>query len=295
MLHLEVNSPRILFFKSLGAIGDLIKIAILAGLLVLAGWGIKKGVNHTFVHNPEFALQDIKLTTNGFITKQRIVEETGIQEGDTLFSLSINEIQEKLESLPETVEVTVDRELPGYLVIHIVERVPVAWIEALHLGFQGREAKAGMLVDAEGVVFPCEGKLWDVARNLPVIRIESGEADDFTFGQKTLHEDILRALHLVTQFERQFPEAGWGLEVVKVNNFYTLMVDCTDGVLIYFGMYDHERQLQDVGYIRDHAAETERELSWLDVRPNYNIPGGYKNGQAIRVTPNRAVPVPQGE
>jgi len=289
MLHLEVSSPRIMLFRSVSVVAKMFKFVLILGLLAFAGFGLKRGVDHFFVNNPEFELKDIVLTTNGLMTKQRIIKESNIKEGDTLYSIDIKRMKSKLESMPETVSVKIDRVLPDKLVIEIVERVPVAWIEVEHLGFLGRMKENGVLIDSEGVVFPCEGKLWEIAKKLPIIRLSELDRRDIKYGNKFINKDVERAIHLIKTCKVEDGEREWSLDEVNIQNFYTLEVTCSDGVLAYFGMYDHARQFSDLKVIRHHAAQQDRSISWIDLRPEHNLPGGYESGELIKVVPAKRV------
>ena len=275
MLHLNVNSPRILAFKSMGVFAGLAKVGVLIAMLCLAVWGAKQGVKALFTENQEYALKQIELHTNGSFTSKRIVEQTRIKAGSTLFAIDPSFMQEKLVELPEVVSATVSRDFPDTLRVELVERVPIAWIHAPYADLSYRDRENGLLVGEDGVLFPCEGEgLWSVSKNLPAIVVEKGEDFAFRAGKTMVHEEAMRALSLVK--EHQAWDSGTALLTLTVVDFYTLVAEYSDEVIATFGMHDHERQLGDLNDIRKHASHLGKKIHWLDLRPKRNIPGQYK-------------------
>ena len=128
MLHLKVNSPRILLFKSINVTAGLFKWCVVAALGCLAVFGVMRGVNTLFTENPEYALRHIQLETNGSLTRQRVVEETRIKADATLFTVNPEFMEQTLASLPEVASVKVKRRFPDTLQVTVTERVPVAWL-----------------------------------------------------------------------------------------------------------------------------------------------------------------------
>ncbi len=279
MLHLNVNSPRIVLFKSMSAFAKGVKISLLVALLCLGCWGVKRGANTMFADNEKYLLTDISLQTNGSFSKQRVVNETLIKQGATLFTLDLMQMEKVLGELPEVVEVSVRREFPDKIVVEMTERVPVAWVHAPSAGFRHLDRKNGLLVGEDGVLFPCEGHLWNVSYMMPAIVIEKAEEYAFEVGEVMRHEEAVRAMHLVKQHKEVFKDMDWKLKSVKVVDFNTLVAEYSDDVIVTFGMYDHARQLMDLRDIRAHAATLGKEIQWLDLRPKRNIPGKYKISQ----------------
>lgn len=276
MLHLNVNSPRIVLFKSIGVFSGAVKVAALIGLLCLMVWGMTKAADSLFIKNEEYALKDIDFETNGLFTKQRVVEVTRIKKGATLFSLDPDFMKRELESLPEVVSAEVSRVMPNRLKVSITERIPVAHLYASYSNCMEKHQENNMLIGDDSVVFPCEGMFKKASEDIPVIIIEKGPEYAFSKGDKMRHEEALRAQHLVMEHDRLAKGKDWKLKTIKVIDFYTLVAEYSDGVLVNYGMYDHERQLRDLIDLRQHATVLGKKIQWLDLRPKRNIPGQYK-------------------
>ena len=275
MLHLQVSSPRIVFFQSRKAIWGVFKICIVVAALGAAGiYGTHYVQNH-FLTSPEFTLRHLELKTNGFLNESEVAKIAEIDPSGTIFSFDIDLAEARLIERPEVVSAVVERRLPDTVKITLTERVPVAWIACSKLGMAGRNPLSGMLMDADGVIFTCQGRLWDVARNLPVIDIGVAVAHELPLGEKMTHKDAARALSLLTLID-DVVKGEWTVKRVAVSNFYKLVITSNDDVEATFGMYEHERQLNDLIAARNHAKETGRELEWINLLPKHNIPGNFK-------------------
>lgn len=280
MLQVTLGSPRILFYQALRLTRGLVKFVIVVGLIVGSGWFIVDQANKHLTTNEKFTMHHLNVKTNGYFTQQRVAEIGGIDINGSIFALDIDEVEQKLRSLPEVVEVDVQRRIPDTIEVTLEERVPVAWIACPPLGIAGRNPLSGILVDAQGIVFRCEGGLWDVARELPVIELITADKDAFILGEPMSDKDTARAMALLQLISTRV-EDGWRVKRIVVSKFNAMEVYTSMGVRARFGMYEHERQLNDLLAALAHAASINRELEWIDLLPRHNIPGGYKNSETV--------------
>lgn len=288
-LHIKVSSPRIVMFQILRGMGKGVKVAVLFALIGLVCWGGWKGVQHLFLGNEKYLLQEIDLQTNGYLDHGRVVEVADIDLKESIFVIDVDKVRMRLNDLPEVITCKVERRLPGTLRILITERVPAVWIECAALGFPGR-CDGGVLADGSGITFPCEGSLWETARDLPVIEVKrfSGakpaRSEDFCHGSKMKHPEVIRALQLVKAFEDSNVRAEWLPERIVLLNDYSMEAVCNDGSRAVFGMYEHGRQLADFVTIREHTLKTGREIRHINLIPSKNIPVKFAGG-AVLVKP----------
>ncbi len=255
----------------MNGIGKGLKLSIVFALIGLAAWGGYKGMRHAFIDNEKYKLQEIKLQTNGHLDHQRVVEVAGINLNDSIFAVNAEDARKRLNALPEVIDSSVNRRLPGTLKIKITERVPVVWLECDQLGYPGRK-DGGILADKDGITFPCEGALWQTARDLPVIVLKESTVDDFELGKPMQHRDAMRALRLIQRFSNTGIRNDWLPERVILVNNYSMDAVCNDGTRATFGMYEHERQMRDFIKISEHTRKTQRNIQHINLIPKKNIP-----------------------
>ena len=286
-LHIKVSSPRIVMFQIMRGMGKGVKLAMLLALLGLIGFGGYRGVKHLFLGNTKYTLRHLELDSmnNGKIDENRVVEITGIDRDANIFAIDTSDMRDALMALPEVIDCEVVRHLPDTLRIKILERVPVVWIECAALGYPGRR-NGGILADNNGITFPCEGGMWDTARDLPVIVVQHAKSDAFRHGSKMKHPEVIRALKLVKTFGMENVRAQWLPERVVLINDYSMEAICNDGSHAIFGMYDHGRQLADFITIRERTYQTQREVQHINLIPRKNIPVIFA-GAPVLVKPQR--------
>lgn len=270
-LHLKVSSPRIVCFECLRFFKGSLRLILLLGLLGAAGWGAREGLHHFFIENEEFQLSQVNLETNGSMTAEHFARLTQIDLESSVFALKLSELKEKLLSRPGVLEASLHRRLPGTLKVEVTERVPIAWLECKPLGIVGRDPKTGLLLDQGGVCFPCEFWWEEEARALPVVVVGQAREGDVTIGKPLRHHGGRRALALIKLAQATLQER-WSLEVVAVERDYSLLGATSEGVMAYFGMFDHERQLGDLARLVRHSRETGEVIDSVNLIPKKNIP-----------------------
>ena len=279
-LHIKVSSPRIVMYQVMRGMSKGLKYFICLVLLGSAVYGGYRGVERLFLKNEKYDLREIDLQTNGYLDHTRVVDLAGIDLNATIFAVNIEGVRDSLSALPEVVHCEVERRLPGTLKIKIQERVPVAWIQCEPVGFLGCQPD-GVLIDENGITFPCEGGLWQASKDLPVIIIRTAKSENFVHGSKAEHIDLTRALHLMKTVSEADVREEWLARQIELINDYSMELVCNDGSRAVFGMYDHVRQVEDFITIHEHClaeniksggAEGKHEIKQMNLMPKMNIP-----------------------
>jgi cell division protein FtsQ len=112
-------------------------LAVLALVVVgVGGWLV--------VNSPLFTVRHIRVLGNITLTADEVISLAGVSEGENLFRLAPGDMEEALQRNPWVADVTVEREWPSTLVLHVTERAPVGWAR----GSGGRH----VLVAGDGTV-----------------------------------------------------------------------------------------------------------------------------------------------
>jgi len=279
-LYIKVNSPRIVIIQIMSGFSKGIKLALILAILGGIGWGGYRGLKHVFIDNEKYQLKEIKLKTNGHLDHARVVQIGKIDLDASIFAIDTDDVRSRLQALPEVIDCDVAHRLPGTLKINITERVPVVWIECKSLDFPGRK-NGGVLADKDGITFPCEGALWDTARDLPVIVLQKASDQNFNHGTKMHHSDAMRALNLIQLFNHHDVRSEWMPERVILLTDYSMEAVSNDGTRATFGMYDHKRQMEDFIKICDHTRKTNRTINHINLIPQKNIPVKFAGGPML--------------
>lgn len=280
MLHLHVHTRATLWFGFLGFIGRslraLVLLALVAAAITGAGYLLKKG----FYENDEFRLQAIDLNQNPALDERRLMEMGSINAHGSIFSIDIGGLEAKLRALPELREVSVRRNLPGNLIVRVEPREPCAWVEWVG---DGRR----MLVDEEGVAFPCTLAFVRKSQSLPVLLLRDPQAPSGVPGKKVVSDELMRMSRLL-KVAQSHPaaDAQWRIQTIEQANRWSLLLTTNEGVKATFGLGDHDRQWRDFVTSLQHATKKGYELATINLIPERNIPVTLRSE-----APPRAVPV----
>lgn len=143
----RLRSIRFYTFTSVAVLAATVTAAA-SWWLVDSGW-LNTTVNkaqqawHQAVADAGFGLQDLYIKGREKTTSEEVLAATGMRIGESIFSVPLDEIKKRLETLGTVRHATVERSLPGTLRIALEERQPMAvWQH------QGKQ----QLVDIDGVV-----------------------------------------------------------------------------------------------------------------------------------------------
>ncbi len=289
VLEVRVMSPRIAWFSFLKLAGTLTKFTCILAVLVGMGWGVWQGIQRAFYKNPDFRLQVIDLNSNTVIDESGLAEVTGIDITGSIFNINIDQVVAKLKARPEIADARAERHLPGTLVVRVVPRAPQAWLSDLSSGLAETRHVGSMLVDHDGIAFPCPVLMLDVTANLPVILLPRSESNPIKEGQVVNQPELQHCFHLLEAASKADPEAVHWIESVRQANAWSLELVTRQGTVATFGLGDHDRQIATLQASISHASEKGYSIGTINLIPKYNIPITVRNEPAAP----RAITIPE--
>ncbi len=248
-------------------------------LILLAAIG-RATIREAFVKNPRFNLRQVRVTTQGPLSPQKIVKETGLTEGQNLLTINLREVRERIERLPEVRAATIAKDFEGRLNIEVSQRHPVAWIECRKQGIIPLKSGAAWLTDAEGVAIPCEADPAEYEK-LPVIRAEALPV--VQAGARIEHTQFNAALKLLAQRASRHDEDEEEIRSIDLPNPYALVARMGDGALITFGMDDLGAQLARFDRVKHEARQRNWDIATLNLIARNNIPVTFRNHSSLPV------------
>jgi hypothetical protein len=274
VLEVRVMSPRIAWFGFLRLLGGLAKVACVLAALAGIGWGVWRGVQHAFYQNPDFSLKIIDLNSNPVIDEVGVAAALGIDltACPSLFEIDVKKASEKLLSLPEITDARVERHLPGTLVVRVIPRSPKAWISCPEAGLTDVRRAGAMLVDHQGVAYPCPQLQAKSAAALPVIQLPASAGHPITAGAKIRQPGLEHCLLLLDAAHAADPNAIQWIESIRQVNEWSLELLTRQGTAATFSLGDHARQIESLRAALDHAGEKGYHIATINLIPKYNIP-----------------------
>ncbi len=272
VLEVRVMSPRIAWFEFLSFAGKLTKIACILAVLTGIGWSVWLGIQRAFYKNPDFQLQVIDLNPNPVIDEVGLAEKTGIDLTASLFDIDVKQITAKLKELPEISEAQVERHLPGKLVVRVVPRTPRAWVFCPEAGLTEVRCAGAMLVDHDGIAYPCPALQLESSMSLPTIQLPISDKNPIQAGKHLGHKELAHCMRLLDSACVVDAEAIHWIESVKQVNEWSLLLVTRQGTSATFGLGDHERQIANLRAAMDHSSQKGYTIDTINLIPKRNIP-----------------------
>jgi cell division protein FtsQ len=150
--------------------------------LVLAGMHISK----LFAESASFRLSAMEVQGLRLLDGQDILEASGLQVGDNIFDVDLEKVGDRLESLPWVKRALVVRKPPDRLIVSIVERQRLAWIELGEI----------YGIDRDGVLLPGRREAVESYRDLdlPVVRGVQSAQDSLRVGEAVVDSALVQLL-----------------------------------------------------------------------------------------------------
>jgi cell division protein FtsQ len=249
-------------------------------------FGAKRALNAWFFENPDYAVRNIDVTTDGKLTRDTILKTADVTEGANIFQVNLLQLQERLRSLPQVEESRVQRVLPNKLAISIQERRPVAWV----VGSDGVPPtfENAFLVDRRGILLKPKGSAPEYA-GLPVIL--GVETSSLVAGQALDKEEVKAALELLRD-AAEILQTRLQIQSIDVSKEYCLVVTDKQRSVVTFGTDDLVVQLRRLERLMNYCEKNSKELQTANLLVQRNIPVTFVQSTAPEP---EAVPTPSPE
>lgn len=272
VMEVRVMSPRIAWLGALRVAVSLAKLACILAVIAGIGWGGWQGIQHAFYNNPDFRLQVIDLNANPVIDEVELVKAAEIDLSTNLFKIDVKEVERKLKCLPEIAEVHAERHLPGTLMVRVTARTPWAWISCPAAGLPEVRRPGAMLVDHDGIAYPCPILQLESAVRLPSIQLPASKENPIIAGKRVNHPELARCFHLLDSACEADAEAIHWIDSVKQTNEWSMLLTTRQGIAATFGIGDHARQIGNLRAAMEHASQKGYAIETINLIPKRNVP-----------------------
>ena len=246
-------------------VGGFFKGIILVAILCGGVFGGRILFKKLIWENPTYALDDIRVSTDGLLTRAQVLEIMEIQDGKNIFTVDLTKARKALDAMPQVERVDIRRVLPSRVDVRISERQPIAWVAPTadtELGMDGR----AFLVDTRGYVMRTR-KLLPEHLALPVIT--GVVMEDVAPGQKLPTAEAFSAIDLI---KLSADDIRWQPRVVDISKGYCLLVTDHRKARVTFSFDNIEGQLARLRQIIDYVEPTQREFQSVNLMLERSVP-----------------------
>ena len=269
LLDVRVRSHKATQHRNRRIMVVLSKVVLMLALAAGAVLGVRYGAKHFFFENPDYALSQIEIQTDGTLQRDQILKTADLREGENIFSVSLSHVRDQLQQLPQVDEVQVIRKLPGEIDIRIVERKPIAWITSDKQISDPFASDVAFLVDGRGVLMK-EKKLLPEYLGLPLITGCTSES--LEPGKVVESFEAKAALDLLRLSTASFMQTRFQIREIDVSKGYCLIVSDKNHSRITFGFDNLEAQIQRLEQFLVYADDSKQELATVNLLVQRNIP-----------------------
>ena len=256
-------------------------VVVVLGLLALTCYGthrlIRSSISRLVYQNPRFAIEQIVVDDDGVLTPERVVQFAGVQIGQNLFSLDLDQVRRNLEMLPLVSAVEVRRMLPNRLFIRVNERVAVA-----RLRVPTRElGDAPFYVDRAGTVMKpiklADGTVLQPPMPRPVPILTGVSLADVRVGKQVESEQIYRALELLDKLDQSVAGSLVEVEQIDLSRPRELVLITRQRLQVKLDVEDFAQQLRRLGVILRWSQQRQKSVQTVDLTVNRGVPVTFAN------------------
>ena len=256
-------------------------IVVAFSVLALTCYGmvrlIKTAANRLVYNNPHFAIQRIVVDSSGVLTPERVVQFSGVQIGQNLLSLDLNQVRDNLEMLPLVRGVEVRRMLPNRLYIHVAERIAVARLRVPTRAL----GDSVFYVDRAGMVIKplklTNGTMLQPQMPRPVPMLVGVSLADVCVGKPVESEQIYRALELLDKLDQSVAGSLLEVEQIDLSKPRQLVLTTRQHTRVKLDVEGFPQQLRRLGVVFRWAQQRQKTVQVVDLTVNRGVPVTFVN------------------
>ena len=254
-------------------VGALLLVGVSLAMVAMAtSVGMDVILGTLLYQNPDFTLRRFQIEPQNKIGKGELVMASGVKIGQNLLRLSLDEVQESIQRLPNVASVRVERHLPDTLFLFVEERRPVALLcPTPSAGTQ--LAQPMYYIDARGFIL--KPKPGEKLMSLPMIRGIS--SDEVVEGERTNNADLRAALVFLREAPLAPVRDGLDCSTLLLEGPGRFQVATPHGGKIRFRSSYLLEQFDRLSVIFDYAESKGRIVNTVDLTPERNVPVTFLN------------------
>ena len=248
--------------------GWLFRVTALVIVGVGAYYGIRAAFDRFFFRNSDYTITRIDMDLDGVLTREEVLEMTGLREGSNIFAVNLADVERTLRALPIVREVRVERILPDRLSLTLRARDPVAWLVPGREQVDPSSAPGAVLIDSSGMLMQAR-RLLPEYLHLPAIygidAAPAAGADGKNLPGVAAALDLLEAL-------AARPDNLLRIRAIDISRGYRIDVFDDQHALISFGADKPGEQLDRLQTLLLHCADSGRTLQSVNLMVRRNTP-----------------------
>lgn len=288
LLEVSVRADKARSMRNRAIASFVCKTIFILGLAAGAWIGGKEALRRFVWENPDLELRDIRVSTDGALLRDQILQAGAVRAGVNIFKLDTDQVRAGIDKLPQVERAEIQVIRPNRIDITVTERRPIAWVTERADEIPTASDKA-WLIDARGVVMKTK-RMIEEYFHLPHI---SGVAvSEFVAGQKVNTVEMQAALEIV---RLDAENTRWQARNLDISKGYCVVVTDQNHAKITFGLDEIDQQLDRLKRYLDRADAEKKEIQTVNLLVRKNTPVTFHVPEEEVPPPVAAPPVPVPE
>ncbi|QQY08830.1 MAG: FtsQ-type POTRA domain-containing protein [Candidatus Xiphinematobacter sp.] len=239
--------------------------------LLIGGWvGAGELLAKFFYTNPHYGICHVRVNSESVFSDAEILASTGLQFGDNIFSVDLENARKKLLTIGQIQSVSLRRVLPNTLRVLIQLREPVAWLVSKEEDRKGvvPSPVGSLLLEAEGTFYEPTHIL---PRYLSLPIIQGINQKLLASGDLLAAEDLRHALELLRLVASRC-DPPISLRLLDLSKGYCIQALGESNEVITFSTHNFEAQLDRLQELMKVCECSGRRIASVNLFVHRNTP-----------------------
>ncbi len=214
-------------------------------------------------------IEHIKYQSNGIVEQSHAIQILGLTTESTFAKLDCETMKGQLEANPAIVSALVLKERPNTLVIHVTERLPLAYVKMMNAVGQVHPPEP-LFVDETGYLFPVLKEQHSPFLNSPTWYLKPNDVAKFQVGAQVKEDSYKPIVKLLSEVNHYDLTEIPLIKSIQCPKEWKILLCLENGTEVMMKNSDIEAQVSRLKYILEHAHNTNRKVRSVNVIPSKN-------------------------
>lgn len=214
-------------------------------------------------------IEHIKYQSNGIVEQSHAIQILGLTTESTFAKLDCQQMKQQLEAEPIIASARVLKERPNTLVIHVNERLPLAYVQMLNSAGEV-EPPQSLFIDASGYLFPVVEQQHTPFLNSPTWYLKASDLEEFKAGAQVKESSYKPIVELLSEVNRYSLSEIPLIKSIQCPKDWKIVLSLATGTEVMMKNSEIASQVERLYQILEHARTTNRQVHSANVIPSKN-------------------------
>ncbi|MFI3242811.1 MAG: FtsQ-type POTRA domain-containing protein [Akkermansia sp.] len=214
-------------------------------------------------------IEHIKYQSKGIVEQSHAIHILGLTTESTFASLDCEAMKQELEASPLIASAKVLKERPNTLVIHVTERLPLAYVK-MERDVGQVNPPAALFMDDTGTLFPVVKEQHTPFLNSPTWYLKTADLTTFKVGARIKESSYKPIVELLSEVNRYSLTEIPLIKSIQCPKAWKITLSLETGTEVLMKNSNLAAQVKRLSQILEHARSTDRQVRSANVIPDKN-------------------------